>query len=387
MSAFGNLAEEIRSVFFFQRLAGGDGASPPRPAFKSSLHEIVADANGEILILIHDAPVSIPVVGTVISGVDQSPSLFLLLLFCVDEFFNVAVPIAQGVHFGGAAGFAPRFHHVGYLVVNAQKRQRPAGSTAAAEFLPTGSQRSQVSAGAGTVLEEHRLAGSQPHDVFHVVLHRLNEAGAALRIFVLSGRPSRLVCASIVKPIALRRVLSHAVLMPESDVEPNWRIKSAVLMQTKPAQLRVKHLAFLLAEITVVNTPIRNRPTHSMNHLADRTLSPGSSLLAVKILGNHHLRRQQRPRLWHIDVVLSENRAAALIRDFHASLLPIHRIKGILPLFAENSLNQQPLATIWSGCRPHGRFTDAYHDKFEIGKIKILLLMLPFVKRKDWKNL
>ena len=142
MRALGNLPQKLRSVFFLQRLAGSDGASPPRMAAKGGLHELVADANGEILILIHDAPVSIPVVGTVISGVDQSPSLFLLLLFCVDEFFNVAVPIAQGVHFGSAAGFAPRFYHVGYLVVNAQKRQRPAGSTAAAEFLPAGSQGS-----------------------------------------------------------------------------------------------------------------------------------------------------------------------------------------------------------------------------------------------------
>ena len=43
----------------------------------------------------------------------------------------------------------------------------------------------QIRAGARAVFEEHRLAVGQVHDGLHVVIDRLDEAGAALGIFVL----------------------------------------------------------------------------------------------------------------------------------------------------------------------------------------------------------
>ena len=55
------------------------------------------------------------------------------------------------------------------------------------------------------ILEQHRLAVGQAHDVFHVVVDRLNEAGAALRIFVLGGGAFGLAGLAIVKPVAAAR--------------------------------------------------------------------------------------------------------------------------------------------------------------------------------------
>jgi hypothetical protein len=40
------------------------------------------------------------------------------------------------------------------------------------------------------------------HDAFHVVIDRLDEAGAALRIFVLGARALGLAGLAIVEPIA-----------------------------------------------------------------------------------------------------------------------------------------------------------------------------------------
>ena len=57
----------------------------------------------------------------------------------------------------------------------------------AGKLLPARSQRSQIGPGAGAELEEHRLALGQVHDGFHVVLDRLDEARAALGVFILRG--------------------------------------------------------------------------------------------------------------------------------------------------------------------------------------------------------
>ena len=65
--------------------------------------------------------------------------------FClgVDELLDVAVPIAQGVHLGGAAGFAAGFDHVGHLVIDLEEGERAAGPAAAAQLLLAGADRAR----------------------------------------------------------------------------------------------------------------------------------------------------------------------------------------------------------------------------------------------------
>ena len=156
--------------FFSQRLAGGDGARPPFLALQGGLHELVADAHGKVLVLVHDAAVGVAVVGAVVALLDERPGLLLLLHLGLDELLDVAVPIAQRVHLGGAAGLAAGLHHVGHLVIDLQEGQRAAGPAAAAELLLARADGRKVGAGAGAELEEHRLAVRQVHDGLHVVL-------------------------------------------------------------------------------------------------------------------------------------------------------------------------------------------------------------------------
>jgi hypothetical protein len=72
---------------------------------------------------------------------DQRPRLLFFLLFGVDEFFDIRMPILQRVHLGRAPGLSAALHHVCNLVVNFQKREWPAWFAAAAQFFSRRSQR------------------------------------------------------------------------------------------------------------------------------------------------------------------------------------------------------------------------------------------------------
>src|SRR2546423_1437575 len=96
--AFGDFLQERAGVLFVQRPASGDGARPPFAALGRRLHEFVAGAHGEILVLVHDAAISVAVVGAIIPLLDECPGFLLFLLFGLNEFLNVAMPIAQRVH-------------------------------------------------------------------------------------------------------------------------------------------------------------------------------------------------------------------------------------------------------------------------------------------------
>ena len=271
--ALGDFVEQFRGVLLFERLAGGDGTRPPFLAGERRLHEFITGAHGKVFVLIHHTAVGVAVVGAIVALFNQCPRLLFLLLLGVNEFLDVAVPVAQRVHFGRATGFAAGFHDIGNLVINFQKTHRAAGPATAAEFFPGRADRRKVRARAGAVFEEHRFAAGEAHDVFHVVRDRLDEAGAALRIFVLGGGALDLARLAAVKPVALAGVFADAVLMKQPHVEPDRRVERAVLVQAQPGQFLVENLAVRLAEIAVRDAPIRNRPGNAMNELAHRGLA------------------------------------------------------------------------------------------------------------------
>src|SRR4029077_16961258 len=126
--------------------------------------------------LIHDAAVGVAVVAAVVALLDQGPGFLLLLLFGVDELFDIPVPVAQGVHFGRAPGLAAGLHDVGDLIVDLEKAEGTTRTPATAEVLLAAADGAYVGAGAGAVFEEHGLGVGEAHDVFHVVLDGLNEA-------------------------------------------------------------------------------------------------------------------------------------------------------------------------------------------------------------------
>ncbi len=219
--AFGDFAQQRGGVFLFQRLARGDGPRPPFLALQRGAHEVVAGAHGKVFILVHDAAVGLAVVGAVVALLNERPGLLLLPHFGLDELLDVAVPIAQGVHFSGAPGLAAAFDHVGNLIIDFEERQGAAGPTATAELFLARTQGREVGAGTRAELEEHGLAVRQAHDRLHIVVHRLDEAGAALRIDVLGFGTLCLAGLAIVKPVASAGMVADGILMIKADVKPN----------------------------------------------------------------------------------------------------------------------------------------------------------------------
>ena len=193
------------------------------------------------------------------------------------------MPVAQRVHLGRAAGLAAGFHDIGHLVVNLQERQWTARAATAAEFFLAGANRGQVSAGAGAVFEEHRLAVGQPHDVFHVVLDRLDEAGAALRILVLRRSAFSLARLAVVIPVPFGGVFADSILMVEADVEPDRRVERSILIDAQPGQLVAKNVAIRLAEVSIFGTPVGYGPADAVNELLHRCFALRGVLLTIII--------------------------------------------------------------------------------------------------------
>ena len=144
--------------------------------------------------------------------------------------------------FARAPGLAAALHHVRDLIVDLEERKRSARFAAAAQLFARAAQRGKIAASAAAVFEEHRLAHRQPHDVFHRVVDRLDETGAALRIFVLGrgalGLPGfAVVRSSCPTPASL----PMPYLMKEADVEPNRAVERAILIGAEPGQLVVEN--------------------------------------------------------------------------------------------------------------------------------------------------
>ena len=292
--ALRDFVEQRRGVLLLERLAV-DGLRPPFLAVHRSLHELIAHAHGQVFILIHDAAVGIAIIGTVVALLDERPSLLLFPLLGIDEFLDVTMPVAQRVHLGRATGLAAALHDVRDLVIDLEEAHRAARTTTAAQLLATGTDGRQVGAGAGTILEEHRLGVSEVHDAFHVVIHGLDETRTALRIFVLRRGAFADVLGPVVEPVALRRFLADTVLVIQTDVEPHGRVEGAVLVYTQPSELVVERFTVRLAEVTILHAPVGNRTRDTMDELAHGRFALGGVLFAVKVFGDDDLGRQHGP--------------------------------------------------------------------------------------------
>jgi len=342
--ALGHLVQQPIRILAFEHLAGRDRAGAPLAPLEGGLHERVAHPDGEVLVLVHDRAVGVAVERPVVALLDERPGLLLFLLFGVDEFLDVAVPIPQRVHLRRAPGFAAGLHHVRHLVVDFKKTQRPARFAAAAEFLLARPDGGQIGAGAGTVLEEHGLAVGQLHDALHVVVDTLDEAGAGLGVFVLRGGPVRPLLGPVVVPVAASRSGAHAVLVVEPHVEPHGRIERATLVEAQPGQLVIEHLAVFLAKVTVPHPPVRNGPSHPVDELPHRVLALSRLLrVAIKVLRAHHLRGQDRPRAGHLDVLLPEDGLARIVGDLRRPPLPGDLVERLDLGIAEDAFEPQRL--------------------------------------------
>src|SRR5207245_4989707 len=102
---------------------------------------------------------------------------------------------------------------------------------------------------------------------------------------VCSSDLLRFASLAIVKIIAGTRTLAHAVLMIQTNVEPDWRVKRAVLVQAKPGQFIVKNFrSFRIREVTICYSPIGDRPRDPMNQLSHRSFS--SAFVRIGAVGD-----------------------------------------------------------------------------------------------------
>ena len=112
----------------------------------------------------------------------------------------------------------------------------------------------------------------------------MDKTGAALWIFVLGRGALGFAGLAVVKIISFARASSDAVLVIQTDIEPNWRVEGAVLIQAEPGQFIVKNLrCFRVREIAIGHAPIRDRLSDAMNQLAHRSLT--TALVRVGAIG------------------------------------------------------------------------------------------------------
>ena len=348
--AGGDFVQQRGGVFLLKVLAL-HGLRPPFPAGEGGGHELVADADGKVFVLIHDGAVGVAVVAAIVALLDERPGLALFPLLAVDEFLDVAMPVAEGVHLGGATGLAAGLHDVGDLIIDLEEAEGAAGATAAGELLAAAADGGKISAGAGAVLEEHGLAVGEVHDALHVVIDGLDEARAALRIFVLGRGALGDVGLAIEEPVALGAVLADAVLGEEADVEPDRRVEGAVLIHAEPGEFVVEDLAVLLAEVTVLDAPVRDGAGDAVDQLLDAGLALGGVLLAVKVFRDDDLGGELRPELGHFDAFLLKDDLAGVVGDFSSAFVPFDLVEGTDLGITEHPLDAKRLFHGSSGTR------------------------------------
>ena len=198
----------------------GNPASGPGVVAIDRRHEIVGESNREIGVLEQDRTVGLAVEVRVVAPLlNQDPRLLLFLTLALDELHDVGVVNLQRLHLGSATGLATALHHSRHLIVDPHEGEGAGRLAATGELLSLAAERGEIGAGARAELEEHGLAAGEIHDVFHVVLDALNEAGAALWIFVGVVGHHHVVLRLVPPPVA--RCSLHAVLVIEPDVEPD----------------------------------------------------------------------------------------------------------------------------------------------------------------------
>jgi len=153
----------------------------------------------------------------------MSAHLLLLLHLGFDELWMSPVPITQRCSSCGAARLAAGFSLHWLLVIDLQERRTngPLGRPPPLSFsLPERMGERSVPVPEPN-LKSYGLAVGQVHDGLHVILHRLDEAGAALRILILRFRPLCPAGLGSQKPVAATGGVADVILVVQADVEPH----------------------------------------------------------------------------------------------------------------------------------------------------------------------
>ncbi len=128
--------------------------------------------------------------------------------------------------------------------------------------------------------------------------------------------------------------------MEEADVEPDRRVERAVLMQTEPGEFFVVGFAVGLAgEVTVLNTPVSDGASNSMNNLLNAGFTFGSAGFAVKVLADDDVCRQRAPARWNLAVLLFKEDSAVFVLDVSSSRFSLDCVERVDAFRTEMSLD------------------------------------------------
>ena len=326
----GNLPNEVPGVVRGTIVPGiGHPAGRPLAIAVDGVHEVVTEPNREVGVLEHDRAVRFAIeVGFVLARSDQCAGLLLFLRLALDELQHVGMPVLQALHLGGPAGLAPRLHHRGDLVVDPHERQRSRRGATPRKLLFGAADRRQVGPRPRTELEQHRLARGEPHDVLHVVLHRLNEAGGGLGVLIRGFRT--LNAAGHRVPAIVPPATTHLVLVEQPHVEPHGRIEAAVLVQAQPGEFAVKVFAVGgSGEVAILCPPVSDCPRDAVNHLPDAVLALFRPGFAIEVLRDHDVGRQRTPGGGNLAVFLLEQDFPVLVLDLGRAEFPLAGVERI----------------------------------------------------------
>ncbi len=286
----------------------------PLLAVNGRVHELVGDADAVVGVLEEDRAVGLAVERAVVAGVDERPGLLLFVGLAGDEFDDVGMIGVEDHHLGRPPRLAARLDHSREGVVALHERHRSGCGAAAVQDFFRGTERREVRAGAGAVLEQHAFGLGQVEDRFHGVLDRVDEAGRALGIFF------------------------HA------EVEPHGAVEGGVLMEEEIGQFVREGVPVLgRGEVYLPFAPSGEGFHDPGDELPHAVLALRGAHHAAEILGNHYVDGQLRPGCGTLDALLLEHHLAAFAGDERVEWLPFHGGEGINPLLGMHAAEPQAL--------------------------------------------
>ncbi len=243
MGGVAHLFHEVAGPIGVDDAAVGHRPGVPDLVVGDGLHELVGDAHAVVGILEKDRVVGFAAKRAVVAHFDESPGFLFFFHLAVDVFDDVGVVDVENYHLGGATGFAAGLDDAGKGVVAAHERHRSGGGAAAGEPFLGRTQGGKVGARAGAELEEHAFGFGQIQNGLHLILHRVDEAGGALRM------------------------IFHA------HVEPHRAVKRRLLVHQQVGHFRFKSGGILVrSKIAVLDAPLGQCFRNAVHQLADAGL-------------------------------------------------------------------------------------------------------------------
>ena len=237
---------------------------------------------------------------------------------------DVGMVDVEDDHLGGAARLAAALDDAGEGVETFHEAERAAGGAAAGERFGRGAQRRQIGARARSPLEEHAFGLGEGQDGVERVLHRVDEAGRALRLAIADGAVFHTLRFGIPVPVLRVGVGLDAIA---AHVEPHRRIERRLLLQEQVGELVVEDgRVFGGAEVAAGDAPVANGLGHAGDERAHTALALGRAQRAVQIFAGDDVGRRHRPVLGDLDVFLLEDDAALRVGDLRGAQLPLQLV-------------------------------------------------------------